>query len=83
MIPHSIKNTDAPDERLMIHRARKQMRFEPLSKSENSVYHLMDTLNKIPAVATYAKIISALSRDTILQAMWISGTSIQFIQTIL
>ncbi len=38
-----------------------QIRFEPLSKSENSVYHLMDTLNKIPAVATYTKIISALS----------------------
>lgn len=36
-------------------------RFEPLSKSENSVYWLMDTLNKIPAVVTYEKIISALS----------------------
>lgn len=36
-------------------------RFEPLSKSEKSVYVLMDTLTKIPAVVTYAKIISALS----------------------
>ena len=36
-------------------------RFESLSKSENSVYQLMDTLNKIPAVILYAKIISALS----------------------
>ena len=36
-------------------------RFEPLSKSEKSVYLLMDTLTKIPAVVTYAKIISALS----------------------
>ncbi|MDE3214332.1 MAG: hypothetical protein KGM98_13950, partial [Bacteroidota bacterium] len=36
-------------------------RFEPLSKSELSVYHLMDTLNKIPIVVTYSKIISALS----------------------
>jgi hypothetical protein len=36
-------------------------RFELLSKSENSVYVLMDTLNKIPAVVTYSKIISALS----------------------
>ena len=36
-------------------------RFEPLSKSERSVYVLMDTLTKIPAVVTYAKIISALS----------------------
>lgn len=36
-------------------------RFEPLSKSENSVYLLMDTLNKIPVVVTYAKIISALT----------------------
>ncbi|MDP4283598.1 MAG: DUF5686 family protein [Bacteroidota bacterium] len=35
-------------------------RFEPLSKSEMSVYILMDTLTKIPAVVTYAKIISAL-----------------------
>lgn len=39
----------------------EKIRFEPLSRSENSVYHLMDTLNKIPVVATYAKIISALS----------------------
>ncbi|MEO8569977.1 MAG: DUF5686 family protein, partial [Ginsengibacter sp.] len=39
----------------------EKIRFEPLSASENSVYHLMDTLNKIPVVATYAKIISALS----------------------
>lgn len=36
-------------------------RFEPLSKSERSVYVLMDTLTKIPAVVTYAKVISALS----------------------
>ncbi|MEP6926111.1 MAG: DUF5686 family protein [Ginsengibacter sp.] len=36
-------------------------RFESLSKSENSVYVLMDTLNKIPAVVTYGKIISAIS----------------------
>jgi hypothetical protein len=36
-------------------------RFESLSKSENSVYLLMDTLNKIPVVVTYGKIISALS----------------------
>ncbi len=36
-------------------------RFEPLSKSENSVYILMDTLNKIPAVITYGKIISAIT----------------------
>ena len=36
-------------------------RFEPLSKTEKSVYVLMDTLTKIPAVITYAKIISALS----------------------
>ncbi len=35
-------------------------RFEPLSKSEKSVYLLMDTLTKIPAVIAYAKIISAL-----------------------
>ncbi len=36
-------------------------RFEPLSRSENSVYVLMDTLMKIPQVVTYGKIISALS----------------------
>ncbi len=36
-------------------------RFEPLSKTENSVYKLMDTLNKIPAVVTYGKIIDVLS----------------------
>lgn len=36
-------------------------RFEPLSRSERSVYVLMDTLTKIPAVVTYAKIISALT----------------------
>ena len=36
-------------------------RFEPLSKSENSIYLLMDTLTKIPAVVTYGKIISALT----------------------
>ncbi len=36
-------------------------RFEPLSKSENSVYSLMDTLRKIPLAVTYGKIISAIS----------------------
>lgn len=36
-------------------------RFEPLSKTEKSVYVLMDTLTRIPAVVTYAKIISALT----------------------
>lgn len=36
-------------------------RYEPLSKTENSVYKLMDTLNKIPAVKTYEKIIDVLS----------------------
>ena len=36
-------------------------RFEPLTKSENSVYRLMDTLNKIPILVTYGKIISAIS----------------------
>jgi hypothetical protein len=36
-------------------------RFEPLSNSENAVYKLMDTLNKMPVVLTYKKIISALS----------------------
>src|ERR1039457_1323672 len=35
-------------------------RFDSLSKSEKSVYQLMDTLNKIPAVVTYGKIISAI-----------------------
>ncbi|MDQ6901931.1 MAG: DUF5686 and carboxypeptidase regulatory-like domain-containing protein [Bacteroidota bacterium] len=39
---------------------RPIQRFEPLSKSEKSVYLLMDTLTKIPAVIAYAKIISAL-----------------------
>jgi len=34
-------------------------RFEPLTKSEISVYRLMDTLNKMPVVATYKKLISA------------------------
>lgn len=37
------------------------IRLEPLSKSENSVYKLMDTLATIPVVAAYAKVISALS----------------------
>jgi len=37
------------------------LRFEPLSRSENSIYLLMDTLTKIPAVVAYNKIISALS----------------------
>jgi hypothetical protein len=36
-------------------------RFEPLTKSEKSVYLLMDTLNKMPVVITYGKIISAIS----------------------
>ncbi|MFS8082115.1 MAG: DUF5686 family protein [Ginsengibacter sp.] len=36
-------------------------RFEPLSKSENSVYLLMDTLNKMPIAITYGKIISAIT----------------------
>ena len=35
-------------------------RFEPLSKSEKFVYHLMDTINTIPAIVTYGKIIDAL-----------------------
>ncbi|MDQ6764215.1 MAG: DUF5686 and carboxypeptidase regulatory-like domain-containing protein [Bacteroidota bacterium] len=39
----------------------EDIRLEPLSRSENSVYKLMDTLNKIPVVETYSKIISALS----------------------
>jgi len=34
-------------------------RFEPLTKSERSVYELMDTLNTMPVVATYKKLISA------------------------
>lgn len=37
------------------------IRFEPLSKSENSVYLLMDTLRKIPLAVLYGKIISAIS----------------------
>jgi len=40
---------------------RPIQRFEPLSRSENSVYVLMDTLMKIPAVVTYEKIISGLT----------------------
>ncbi len=36
-------------------------RFEPLSKSENSVYLLMDSLNKIPLIVIYKKIISAIT----------------------
>lgn len=36
-------------------------RFEPLTKGEKSVYLLMDTLNKMPVVITYGKIISAIS----------------------
>ncbi len=36
-------------------------RFETLSKSEKSIYVLMDTLNKIPVVVAYSKIISAMS----------------------
>lgn len=34
-------------------------RFEPLTKSEKSIYDLMDTLNKMPVVSTYKKLISA------------------------
>jgi hypothetical protein len=34
-------------------------RFEPLSKSEKSVYYLMDTLRKIPLAILYEKLISA------------------------
>ncbi|CAN5191490.1 DUF5686 and carboxypeptidase-like regulatory domain-containing protein [soil metagenome] len=37
------------------------IRPEPLSKSEYSVYRLMDTLQKIPVVAAYSKMISAMS----------------------
>lgn len=40
---------------------RKVTRFEPLSKSENSVYLLMDTLRKIPIAVTYAKIVSGIT----------------------
>lgn len=36
-------------------------RFEPLSKSENSVYVLMDTLNKIPIIVLYEKIFTAIT----------------------
>lgn len=39
----------------------RQNRFENLTKTENSVYRLMDTLNKIPAIVTYGKIIDVLS----------------------
>jgi hypothetical protein len=35
-------------------------RFEPLTKSEKSIYDLMDTLNKMPVVNTYKKIISTV-----------------------
>lgn len=35
-------------------------RFEPLSKTERSVYRMMDTIQKIPALITYGKIIDAL-----------------------
>lgn len=41
--------------------AWKISRFEPLNKSENSIYLLMDTLRKNPLAVTYAKIISAIS----------------------
>ena len=37
-----------------------EKRFEPLTKSENSIYQLMDTLNKMAVVATYKKILSAI-----------------------
>ena len=36
-------------------------RFEPLSKSEQFVYTLMDTITKIPAVIKYTKIIDGLT----------------------
>ncbi|HEV8079860.1 MAG TPA: DUF5686 family protein [Chitinophagaceae bacterium] len=36
-------------------------RFEPLSKSEQSVYTLMDTITKIPAVVKYTKIVDGLT----------------------
>jgi hypothetical protein len=36
-------------------------RFEPLSKSEQFVYTLMDTITKIPAIIKYTKIADALS----------------------
>lgn len=36
-------------------------RFEPLSKSEKFVYHLMDTITRIPIVVTYGKILDAAS----------------------
>lgn len=36
-------------------------RFEPLSKSEQFVYTLMDTITKIPAVVKYTKIIDGLT----------------------
>lgn len=39
----------------------RENRFEPLSRTERSVYKMMDTLAKIPQVITYQKIISALS----------------------
>ncbi len=42
-------------------KSRPVQRFEPLSQSERFVYHLMDTLTKIPAMMIYAKVISALS----------------------
>lgn len=36
-------------------------RFDPLNKTEKSVYVLMDTLNKIPAIVAYGKVIDVLS----------------------
>ena len=36
-------------------------RFEPLTKSEKFVYHLMDTITKIPIIVTYGKILDAAS----------------------
>jgi len=36
------------------------IRFEPLTKSEKSIYQLMDTLNKMTVVTTYKKLISTL-----------------------
>ena len=36
-------------------------RFEPLSKSEQFVYTLMDTITKIPAVIKYTKIVDGLT----------------------
>lgn len=39
----------------------KENRFEPLSKTEQFVYTLMDTITKIPAIIKYTKIADALA----------------------